>query len=87
MAKRKIKKLSTKSWDDIKAETLNLVRYIKKGDKQAEVSLLQKMHTDRRYLVIVRNLAHSKKGKDNRGSYARINVNTMNRGGVWGYRN
>jgi len=48
--------------------------------------LLQKMRTDSRYLVIVRNLAHSKKGKDNRGDYAKINIDTINRGGVWGYQ-
>jgi len=86
MAKRKKKKNNVKSWGDIKTEALKLVKHVKKGDEQAEIVLLQKMRTDSRYLVVVRNLAHSKKGKDNRGDYAKINIDTINRGGVWGYQ-
>ena len=83
----KKKKTNVNSWNDVKTEVFNLVRHMKKGNKQAEVSLLQKIHADSRYLVIVRNLANSKKGKDNRGKYTGISINNINRGGVWGYRN
>ena len=83
----KKKKTNVNSWNDVKTEVFNLVRHMKKGNKQAEVSLLQKIHADSRYLVIVRNLARSKKGKDNRGKYTGISINNINRGGVWGYRN
>jgi len=86
MSKNKKEKTTLKHWDKVKTEVLNLVKCVKKGDEQAETLLLQKMYTDRRYLVIVRNLAHSKKGKDNRGKYTRINIDTINSGGVWGYR-
>jgi len=83
----KKKKTNVNSWNDVKTEVFNLVRHMKKGNKQAEVSLLQKIHADSRYLVIVRNLANSKKGKDNRGKYTGISINNINRGGVWGYQN
>jgi len=87
MAKNKKEKIVLMHWDEVKTEVLNLVKCMKKGDEQAEAALLQKMRTDSRYLKIVRKLARSKKRKGYRGSYARININNINRGGVWGYRN
>ena len=85
MAKRNKKKPILKHWDEVKTEVLNLVNLMKKGDEQAETTLLQKMNTDSRYLVIVRNLARIKNKGNSCGKYAQIDTSTINRCGVWAY--